>query len=81
MILAKNDVRLIFNIPKKTAFLSLSKFAVQADVIFTFTMSFIENVEANLVASKYTSSEALDCCLKATELEVISNEKGKISIF
>ncbi|WP_160179322.1 TonB-dependent receptor [Paraglaciecola mesophila] len=80
-ISAENDEKLDFNIPKQTAFLSLIQFAEQADITFMFPVANIENVETNLVVGKYTSSEALELLLEGTELEVISDEKGKISIF
>lgn len=76
----ESSKRLDFNIPKQTAFSSLIQFAEQADITFMFPVNNIENVETNSVVGKYTSSKALELLLKDTKLEVISDEKGKISI-
>lgn len=50
-------------------------------MIFTLTISDIENVEANLVSDKYTSSEALDCCLKALSLRSFRMRKERFLFF
>lgn len=77
---AENTKKLDFNIPKQWAFTSLISFAEQADITFMFPMDKIENIKTNAVTGKYSITEALELLLEGTNLEIISDEEGQISI-
>lgn len=76
----ENTKKLNFNIPKQWAFSSLISFAEQADITFMFPMDKIENIKTNAVVGKYRITKALELLLNGTNLEMISDDEGQISI-
>lgn len=75
----KND-KVIFNIPRQRADLSLINFAEQADITLLFPMDKMDGKQANPVSGEYSIMDALNILLKDTGLKTDISESGQLSI-
>lgn len=75
----KND-KIIFNIPRQRADLSLINFAEQADITLLFPMDKMDGKFANSVIGQYTIMGALQLLLEDTGLKTDVTKSGQLSI-
>jgi iron complex outermembrane receptor protein len=75
----KNE-KLMFNIPRQRADLSLISFAEQADITLLFPMDRIAGKQTNPVLGMYSIMNALQMLLKGTGLKTDVSESGQLSI-
>ena len=77
---ADKPKKVIFNIPRQRADLSLISFAEQADITLLFPLEKMEGKQANPVSGQYSVMEALNILLKNTGLKTDISESGQLSI-
>lgn len=80
VIAAEKDEKVIFNIPRQRADLSLISFAEQADITLLFPFDKIVGKQTNTVAGTYSVMNALEMLLKNTGLKTDISESGQLSI-
>jgi len=76
----ENDEKVIFNIPRQRADLSLISFAEQADITLLFPLDKMDGKQTNPVIGKYSVMNALQMLLKETGLKTDISESGQLSI-
>ncbi|PAJ72140.1 TonB-dependent receptor [Pseudoalteromonas sp. NBT06-2] len=72
--------KVIFNIPRQRADLSLINFAEQADVTLLFPMDKVQGKQTNSVIGEYSIMNALVKLLKNSGLKTKIDESGQLSI-
>ena len=75
----KNE-KVMFNIPRQRADLSLINFAEQADITLLFPLDKMEGKQTNPVSGKHSIMNALQMLLKDTGLKTDVSESGQLSI-
>jgi len=78
--LAEDSDKVIFNIPRQRADLSLINFAEQADITLLFPLDQIADKTTNKVLGQYSIMDALNRLLKNTGLKTDIGESGQLSI-
>jgi len=80
VIAAEKSDKVLFNIPRQRADLSLINFAEQADVTLLFPMDKVQGKETNSVIGEYSMMNALIKLLNNTGLKTKIDESGQLSI-
>jgi|TARA_B100001059_G_scaffold236159_1_gene285175 iron complex outermembrane receptor protein len=75
----KND-KMMFDIPRQRADLSLINFAEQADITLLFPLDKIQQLQTNNITGEYSIINALNSLLADTGLQSHVSEDGQISI-
>lgn len=75
----KNE-KVMFNIPRQRADLSLINFAEQADITLLFPLNKMEGKQTNPVSGQHSIMNALQMLLKDTGLKTDVSESGQLSI-
>mgnify|MGYP000123767831 FL=1 len=75
----KNE-KVMFNIPRQRADLSLINFAEQADITLLFPLDKMEGKQTNPVSGQHSIMNALQMLLKDTGLKTDVSESGQLSI-
>ena len=74
-----ND-KVMFNIPRQRADLSLINFAEQADITLLFPLNEIQTLKTNTITGEYSVINALQSLLVDTGLQMHVSDDGQISI-
>ncbi len=75
----KSD-KILFNIPRQRADLSLIRFAEQADITLLFPFDKVSGKQTNSVSGPYSIMGALHIMLQDTGLKIEMSESGQLSI-
>ena len=80
VVAAETSDKVMFNIPRQRADLSLISFAEHADLTLLFPMDKVQGKKTNSVIGQYSIVNALVKLLKNTGLKTEINQSGQLSI-
>lgn len=80
VVAEESNEKVMFNIPRQRADLSLINFAEQADITLLFPLDKIEGKQTNPVSGQHSIMNALQMLLKDTGLKTDVSESGQLSI-
>jgi iron complex outermembrane recepter protein len=80
VVAEESNEKVMFNIPRQRADLSLINFAEQADITLLFPLDKMEGKQTNPVSGQHSIMNALQMLLKDTGLKTDVSESGQLSI-
>ena len=72
--------KVAFSIPAQTADNALTEFALQANTTLLFPPELAEQITTNALEGEYTVAQALALLLQGTELAMVVDEEGMVSV-